>query len=231
MPKKYPYLYAFVELFYPRLCLVCGEKLISSEDYICLKCLLHLPRTNYHNTAENPMEQLFYGRVRVERATAYFDFKKGSSYQKILHYLKYRGMKELGEYMGAQFATEIRDSDLLQSIDLICPVPLHPKKERKRGYNQSQHIAIGLSEKSGIPVDNRSLVRKQFSSTQTRKTRWERWENVESIFEVANPEAFEGKHVLLIDDVVTTGATLEACAATILKHCQAKISILTLAIA
>jgi len=231
MPQKFTYLHAVLELFYPRLCLVCGQKLISSEDYICLKCLLHLPRTNYHETAGNPMEQLFYGRVQLERATAYFDFKKGSSYQKILHHLKYRGMKELGEYVGALFATEIQDTDLLRSIDMICPVPLHPKKERKRGYNQSYHIAKGLSEKSGIPIDNRSLIRKQFSSTQTRKTRWERWENVESIFELTSPGAFEGKHVLLVDDVVTTGATLEACAATILKNCQAKISILTLAIA
>ena len=231
MSEKFTYLHAFLELFYPRLCLVCGQKLISSEKYICLKCLLHLPRTNYHETAGNPMEQLFYGRVQVERATAYFDFKKGSSYQRILHYLKYRGMKELGEYLGAQFALEIRDSELLQSIDLICPVPLHPKKERKRGYNQSYHLAKGLSEKSGIPIDNHSLVRKQFSSTQTRKTRWERWENVESIFELTHPEAFDGKHILLIDDVVTTGATLEACAATIQKRCQARISVLTLAIA
>lgn len=140
-------------------------------------------------------------------------------------------MNELGEFMGTRFAMEIQDSELLQSIYLICPVPLHPKKERKRGYNQSYLLAKGLSDQSGIPIDSQSLVRKQFLSTQTRKTRWERWENVESILELASPDAFEGKHILLIDDVVTTGATLEGCAGTIHKSCQARISVLTLAIA
>ncbi|MGQ7871414.1 ComF family protein [Sunxiuqinia sp. sy24] len=225
------YVHAFLELFYPRLCLVCGEKLITMEKYLCLKCLLHLPRTNFHDEPENAMEQLFYGRVPIQRATAYFDFKKGSPYQKILHQLKYRGMKELGEYMGAQYALELQNSEFIGAVDLICPVPLHPKKERKRGYNQSYHLAKGLSDKLGIPIEREALIRRKFSSTQTKKGRYERWENVEDIFELHQPEAFAGKHVLLIDDVVTTGATLEACAATILQNCPAKISILTLAIA
>ncbi|WP_430971608.1 ComF family protein [Sunxiuqinia rutila] len=231
MLNRSNYLNAFLELFYPRLCLVCGDKLIATETYLCLKCQLHLPRTNYHNEPDNPMEQLFYGRLPIERACAYFDFKKGSPYQKILHQLKYRGLKQLGEYMGAQFALEIQDTKWIQSVDFLCPVPLHPRKERKRGYNQSYHLAKGLSDKLGIPVEQEALIRKKFSSTQTKKGRYERWENVETIFELRHPERFEGKHLLLIDDVVTTGATLEACGATILRDCSAKISILTLAIA
>jgi ComF family protein len=231
MPLKQNYINALLELFYPRLCLVCGEKLIADENYICLKCLLHAPRTNFHLEPENRMEQVFYGRVPIERATAFFEFKKGSNYQKILHHLKYKGSKELGEFMGSRYAGEIKDSNFTQHIDLICPVPLHPRKERKRGYNQSYHLAKGLSDVLQIPIANDALVRKTFSSTQTRKTRYERWENVEDIFQVISPVSFTKKHILLIDDVVTTGATLEACAATILKSCDCKISLLTLAIA
>lgn len=225
------YFGAFLELFYPRLCFVCGEKLISSETHICMKCLLHMPRTNYHLEAGNPMEKLFYGRIHIERATALMEFKKGSPYQKILHQLKYRGMKELGEMMGRQLAYEIKDSDFIRPVDLICPVPLHPKKQRKRGYNQSDYFAKGLSEILGIPIDNQTLRRKKFTSTQTKKTRFERWMNVEGIFELVHPGTFENKHILLVDDVVTTGATLEACAQTILSGCNAKISVATLAIA
>ena len=231
MTNKNIFINSLLELFYPRLCLVCGQKLIAGESFICMTCLLHLPRTNYHTEPDNIMEKLFYGRINIERATSLFEFKKGSPYQKILHHLKYKGMKELGEFMGMQFALELTGSDFIKPIDLICPVPLHPKKERKRGYNQSYHLAKGLSDILNIPIENQSLRRKMHSTTQTKKTRFERWENVEGIFEITNPTAFEGKHVLLIDDVITTGATLEACASAILKNCQAKISILTLAIA
>lgn len=231
MLNRSNFLNAFLELFYPRLCLVCSDKLIATETYLCLKCQLHLPRTNFHTEPDNPMEQLFYGRLPIERACAYFDFKKGSPYQKVLHQLKYRGLKQLGEYMGAQFALEIQDTKWIQSVDLLCPVPLHPRKERQRGYNQSYHLAKGLSEKLGIPVEREALIRRKFSSTQTKKGRYERWENVGTIFELRHPERVEGKHLLLVDDVVTTGATLEACGATILRDCSAKISILTLAIA
>lgn len=231
MPQLVTYLQAFAELFYPRICLVCNEKLIATEKHLCLTCLLHLPRTNYHKQAENKLEELFYGRVQIHRASAYFEFKKGSSYQKVLHHLKYRGQKELGEFMGNRFAEEIKQADWIRKADLLCPVPLHPKKERKRGYNQSFHIAKGMAQSLQIPISRQDLIRKKFSSTQTRKARYERWENVSEIFELKTPAAFEGKHVILIDDVVTTGSTLEACAQTILNKCQCQISVLTLAIA
>ncbi|HKJ43247.1 MAG TPA: phosphoribosyltransferase family protein [Sunxiuqinia sp.] len=196
-----------------------------------MKCLLHMPRTNYHDEPENPMEKLFYGRIRIERATALMEFKKGSPYQKILHQLKYKGMKELGELMGQQLAHEIKNSEFIQPIDLICPVPLHPKKERKRGYNQSFHFAKGLAEILDIPIDSQAVRRRVFTSTQTQKSRFDRWLNVDGIFELTEPEAFNNKHVLLVDDVVTTGATLEACAQSILSSSDSKVSVATLAIA
>lgn len=231
MFEKELYVNAFLELFYPRLCVVCGQKLISGENSVCLKCLLHLPRSNFHNEPDNPMEQLFYGRVRIERAAAFFEFRKGSQYQQILHQLKYKGKKELGDLMGNLFGADLAGSDFIGEIDLICPVPLHPKKERKRGYNQSFHLAKGLSGVLNIPVDAQTLRRKIHTATQTKRSRYERWENVEGIFEVTNPALFEGKHLLLVDDVVTTGSTLEACVQSILSCCSAKVSLAALAIA
>jgi len=221
----------FLELIFPRSCVVCQQKLIQSEQYLCLKCLLHMPRTNHAKTTDNPMEQLFYGRVSVERACAFFEFKKGSPYQQILHELKYRGQKELGEYTGKLFGASLQQDPLIRTADLICPVPLHPKKERKRGYNQSYHIALGLSQSLNIPVDHTNLIRSSHTSTQTRKSRWERWQNVEGIFETRDPAKFNGKHLILVDDVATTGATIEACASAIKSACDARISVLTLAIA
>ncbi len=221
----------FLDLFFPQLCIVCKQRLISQEKFLCLKCQLHIPKTNFHNQPNNTMEQLFYGRVPIERATAFFEFQKGSDYQKILHQLKYQGQKQLGERMGWLHGIELRDSEFASSIDFICPVPLHPKREKKRGYNQSQQLANGLGSAMNKPIRNDILVRAIHTKTQTRKNRFERWQNVDGIFELTKPEEALGKHILLIDDVVTTGATLEACAAAIKKCSDAKISIITLAIA
>lgn len=219
------------ELVFPRTCVVCGQKLLQTEKYLCLPCVLHLPYTDHHRVSGNPMEQLFYGRVPVERACAFFEFKKGSHYQQLLHELKYRGQKELGDVLGQRFGAQLAGDSVLAAADFICPVPLHPKKERKRGYNQSFHIARGLSQALGIPLNRENLYRSAETSTQTRKSRWERWQNVEGIFAVRDPELFDGKHLILVDDVITTGATIEACASAVLSRCQAKISVATLAIA
>ncbi len=225
------YLEHFLELFFPRLCIICEEKLLTQERFICLRCQLHLPRTDFYLPGETSLEQLFYGRVPVEKACAYFEFKKGSDYRNILHQLKYRGQKEIGEFFGERFGAELMVSGLFCTPDYLCPVPLHRRKERKRGFNQSYHIAVGLSRQLHVPVLAGNLRRIADTASQTRKSRYERWENVENMFEVIDPGLFDGKHLVLVDDVVTTGATLESCAAAVLSCCDAKISILTLAMA
>ncbi len=231
MKASIPVFNHFLELIFPRVCVVCGQKIIQTEEYICLKCLLHLPRTNHHLQPENVMEHLFMGRVPIVRAASFFEFHKGSNYQKILHQLKYKGQKEIGEFMGKRFAAELCETNHFSEADYICPVPLHPKRKRKRGYNQSYHIALGLSSQLQVPLCTDNLKRIKHTNTQTRKSRYDRWQNVEGIFELSKPELFDGKHLILVDDVVTTGATIEACANAILKKCDAKISVLTLAIA
>jgi ComF family protein len=228
---KFQLLTYLTELLYPRLCVVCGDRLIDHEKWICLNCLHHIPRTNFHLQSDNPVSRLFYGRVNIEYATAFFYFSKGSKYQTLLHDLKYRGMKELGEEIGKHFAIDLLKSPEFNSIDIVCPVPLHPSKEKKRGYNQSWWIASGIAKQMNKELSGNNLFRNTATETQTRKSRFARWQNVEGIFELSDPRAFSGKHILLIDDVVTTGATLEACATAILSVTNAKISIATLATA
>ena len=224
-------LFYLTELMFPRLCVVCGDKLIEQEQCICLHCLHHIPRTNYHLAPDNPVAQLFYGRVPIELATSFFRFSKGSDYQKLLHGLKYKGMMEIGAEIGKHFAIDLMQSPEFSAVDVICPVPLHPMKEKKRGYNQSWWIASGMARQMQKELSDADLKRITATETQTRKNRFERWQNVEGIFELSNPEAFAGKHILLIDDVVTTGSTLEACAQAILSKTDAKVSIATLATA
>ena len=219
------------ELLFPRLCVVCGDRLIEQEQWICLNCLHHIPRTNFHLSADNPVAQIFYGRVPIEYATSFFYFSKGSQYQTLLHSLKYKGMKELGAEIGKHFGIDLMQSPGFSSVDVICPVPLHPSKEKKRGYNQSWWIASGIAKQMNKELDAQNLKRVTATETQTRKSRFERWQNVEGIFELSNPETFEGKHILLVDDVVTTRSTLEACAVAIHSATNAKVSIATLATA
>lgn len=228
---KFQLLNYLTELLFPRLCVVCGDKLIEQEQWICLNCIHHIPRTNFHLDRDNPVARLFYGRVNIENATSFFYFSKGSNYQTLLHDLKYKGMKELGKEIGKHFAIDLQQSPEFRSVDIICPVPLHPSKEKKRGYNQSWWIAFGIAQQMNKELSSDNLRRITATETQTRKSRFARWQNVEGIFELSDPEAFSGKQILLVDDVVTTGATLEACAATILSATNAKVSIATLATA
>lgn len=220
-----------VELFFPTLCITCGERLITQEKYLCFYCWSDLPRTHFHLEPENKVAQLFWGRVQIENATSFFAYRKGSHYQQLIHYTKYRGMKDLGYESGKKFGYELRESEHFSSVDLVVPVPLHPRKERKRGYNQCSFIARGVAEVLGKPVSEGNLHRKVFTATQTRKNRYERWQNVEGIFGLNDPEEFKGRHALLIDDVVTTGSTLEACAWQLLQLPETKVSIATLAFA
>ncbi|WP_372950177.1 ComF family protein [Mariniphaga sp.] len=218
-------------LFYPQLCITCGERLISQEKYLCMKCWFDLPISRFENENENKVAQLFWGRVQIEHATSYFNYRKGSRYQKLIHFIKYKGLKELGLETGRRFGDILAEAENFNQVDTIVPVPLHPKKQKKRGFNQSEWIARGISESLNKPMLENNLYRKIFTSTQTRKNRFERWQNVDGIFGVNNPEEFENQHVLIVDDVVTTGSTLEACAYELLKVSGVKVSIATLAFA
>ena len=220
----------FFNLLFPDLCIVCNSHLVNQEDLICTKCLYDLPKTNYHKELDNPVSQLFWGRTKVEYATGFFTFSKGSDYQTMMHKFKYHGNKEIGYVLGKSFGNQIRNS-VFNQVDVIIPVPLHKSKLKKRGYNQSEWIAKGLSDALQKPMDVKSFIRSVATETQTRKSRFDRWKNVENIFKITNENALKGKHVLIVDDVVTTGSTFEACANAILKIEDTKVSIATLAVA
>ena len=192
--------------------------------------MYELPVTNFHREHDNPVAQVFWGRATVEHATAGYFFRKGNRVQKLVHSVKYRGQKEMGTVLGREMGKHLCNS-YFDNVDLITPVPLHPQKLRKRGYNQSEWIARGIAETMNKPVDTQSLARRFFTETQTRKKRFDRWENVETVFGLVRPEAFFGRHILLIDDVITTGATLEACIHAVLSATDAKVSVATLAFA
>lgn len=219
-----------INLFYPRVCLSCGEALMEQEETLCISCLLRLPKTGFHMHEENPVSRIFWGRVNIYAATSFLFFSKKGKVQSLIHHLKYKRQKEVGIVLGRLFGYELCKSPLFSDIDFIIPVPLHPKKLRQRGYNQSFMIAMGLKESLGSEVST-SLKRKTHTSTQTKKSRYQRWENVKDIFEIEEKEKLEGKSVLLVDDVLTTGATLEASASVLSEIPNIKISIATLAYA
>lgn len=225
-------LYHFIGLLYPSICCACGESLNIGEEVICLKCLYHLPRTKLHLERDNKLEKRFWGKVAFERVSAFYYFEKGSDYQKIIHQLKYKDGKDIGYTLAKYAASELIDSEDYQHFDYIIPVPLHPKKLAKRGYNQAEWIANGMSEVMKVPVEIKNLFRAIENPTQTKKSVYERWENTKGIFDIHDMALFENKRILIVDDVLTTGATLIACAEAILDKCPtAKISLFTLAAA
>lgn len=221
----------FVSLLFPRLCCGCGTLLVKNEPFLCLDCFFNMPRTNYHLAQDNPVEKLFWGRCRLEKASAFSFYTHDSRMRNIIHSLKYKGMKDVGPMLGELCANELKGSSFFEGIDVMIPVPLHPSKQRKRGYNQSELIANGISLVTGIPVETKTLCRSTYTQTQTRRRRFERWMNVEGVFRVYDYSAIKGKHILLIDDVVTTGSTMEACANELLKGEKVKVSVLAMAVA
>jgi ComF family protein len=221
----------FISLLFPRLCYACGNYLLRNENLICTECYVVIPRTNYHNEPDNPVAQLFWGRCMIEKAAAFSYYNKGSRIRNLIHNLKYKGIREIGVELGKIYGSALKSSGFMNDIDMIIPVPLHPSKMRIRGFNQSESICTGMGEAASLPVDNQSLIRIKVSPTQTNKSRYERWANVEGIFKVVNPEVIAGKHILLVDDVITTGSTIEACTNELLEVTNVKVSVAALAYA
>ena len=220
-----------MDLISPRLCVVCGNRLAVTEETLCSKCYLHLPRTDFANDLyENVMAKLFWGQIKLEKATALFYYEPHAETAQILYELKYKNHPEIGVVMGRMMAKELMKSGLFEDIDALVPVPLAKKREHERGYNQSLELAKGVSEVTGLPIANLVIRRTKFVGSQTKRRRWERNENVEHVFELVD-DNISDQHLLLIDDVVTTGATVIACAKEMQKASNVKISVLALGFA
>lgn len=224
------YLDNFADLLFPRICAGCDNSLATNEILICSECLYQLPRTGYCREEDNPVARMFWGRIYLQNACSYLHFQKGGRLQSIIHKLKYKGQKEIGVLLGKMLASEMAGTPYTM-VDLIVPVPLHKTKLRKRGYNQSELICKGISEIINKEINTTGLKRLVTTSTQTHKQRYDRFENVKGIFKVTDPKIFENKHILLVDDVLTTGATLEACAIAFNGVPGIKISVASLAFA
>jgi ComF family protein len=223
-----------LSLLFPEICHACDEPLARGENFICTSCNVKLPYTDLHlhgATALNTLQQKFWGKVPVRFAFAYLHFKPKGRVQRLLHKLKYKGAHELGEHLGKRYGALLADHHYADQFDLILPVPLHRLKLRRRGYNQSDSFAKGLSEAMQVAWSNSMLLRTIDTDTQTKKSRLDRWQNVEHVFEVKSPDKLKEKRVLLVDDVLTTGATLEACAAVLLQSGCSEVSIVTIATA
>jgi ComF family protein len=224
------YIKQFIRLFFPLNCPACGENLLEGERFMCTKCLYEIPKTGFHLSEDNPVNRLFYGITRVQYASAFYYFIKGSKFRHLIHKLKYANRPDIGRELGKMFGTELQGS-FFDHTDVIIPVPLHASKKRSRGYNQSEAIAEGLSQTTGKPLVIDVLERHVFTETQTKKTPEQRRENVSDAFRVKTPEIIRGKHVLLVDDVATTGSTLTACAEELLKVDGVRVSVAVLAYA
>jgi len=225
------YISDFISLVFPKICAGCGNSLWKQEEVICGYCEFHLPRTNFHFDLENPVTRLFWGRAFIQTGAAFLYFNKGSRVQRLIHQLKYKGKKEIGIFLGSQYGQVLKTAPGFNTADAIIPVPLHKKKYMKRGYNQSEQFANGLNVSMKIPVENHLLIRNKATETQTRKSRFSRYENVHETFTVCNPENWMGKHLMLVDDVITTGATLESCILALNIIPDVKISIACIATA
>jgi ComF family protein len=204
---------------------------MRNENLICTECFVVIPRTNYHFIEDNPVAQLFWGRCLIEKAAAFSYYNKGSRIRKLIHNLKYNGIREIGYDLGRLYGLSLKTSGFINDIDIIIPVPLHPVKKRIRGFNQSETISMGIADATHLPVDLKSLARVLVSATQTKRSRYERWTNVEGIFQVLDSQTIMGKHVLLVDDVITTGSTIESCTNELLKIEGVKVSAVALAFA
>ncbi|MBS1600185.1 MAG: ComF family protein [Bacteroidetes bacterium] len=221
---------SFSHIFFPHICVGCGTDLIDDSQLICLHCMHKLPVTHFELHANNPIEKIFWGRAPIQSASAQYYFTKNSILQQILHQFKYEGKKQIGTYFGKIIGETLSKSNRFNNLDALVPLPLFASKERKRGYNQATVLADGISSVIKVPVLNNCIERISATETQTLKNRMERWHNISGKFRLKNKEHLIGKHILLVDDVITTGATLDACANEFLKE-EIRVSIVTLACA
>lgn len=221
----------FLALFFPSYCLTCSASLVSGEDWVCTACCYDLPQTTYHQVLDNLVAQKLYGRLPIKYGMALYKFRKTGKVQTLLHHLKYKRKPTLGRWLGRRYGTILKEARLDQRFDLIVPVPLHSSRLRQRGYNQSDYFAQGLAEMFQIPWNNQCLVRTRATPTQTRKNRVERFKNVEEAFCITNSAVVDGQRLLVVDDVITTGATLEACSTVLLAAGSKAISVAAIAVA
>ena len=221
----------FLNLFYPRICHMCDHILINKERVICTNCRHELPVTNFPLDNDNPVQKVFYGRVKIEYATSLLLFSKKGNVQKLIHQLKYRGHREISEFLGAWMGARLAEENLGLKIDAVIPVPLHKKKLKSRGFNQVEDFGKEIARNLNVPYMDNVLLKTSFTTTQTLKTRLSRWGNVEETLVLVNPELITNKHILLVDDIITTGATLEACSRVLGEAGGVKISIASMALA
>ena len=218
----------FVSLFFPNYCLACSTSLVGGEETLCTRCIINLPKANYA-LEDNGIKDKLTGRLPIEYGLVFLKMKKGGVVQRMIHQMKYHHHPEIGVKLGKVFGKELIEKGLMNALDIITPVPLHKTRLRMRGYNQSSKLAEGISYALGIPCDESLSIRKGKTKTQTRKSKADRWENVKDVFEVSNQQSIAGKRILLVDDVITTGATLEACGMHLIQSGCASLSVACLA--
>ncbi len=220
---------SFSHLFYPSICFGCGKKEIEEWEFICLDCSISLPYTGFEQIRDNPVEKLFWGRCKILYASSTFYYIEKTSLQKLIHQVKYKEQEKLGVYLGQKMGRRLQFTFERNEADLLIPMPLHPKKLKSRGYNQASLLCEGITNKTGCAFDETVLIRTENTSTQTKKTRMDRWKNVNEVFAITKQENILDKNIVLVDDVITTGASTEACAQTLLQHGAKSVAICSLA--
>lgn len=220
-----------INIFFPQVCYGCNSFLSDNEKYVCTSCRHELPVTNFHFDNKEAVKKVLYGRVKLEHATALLRFEKKGIVQQLLHKLKYKGYEDIGLLLGGWLGTELKEMGDYNDIDIVIPVPLHKRKLKKRGYNQVEKFAKEVASILEVPYKDQVLQKSSSTSTQVFKKRIARWGDKDEVFTLANPSLIANKHILLCDDIITTGATIEACANELLKAPNVKISVVTMAIA
>ena len=221
---------SFLHLLFPHVCIGCGSDILNEKTVLCMRCIDVMPETNFELHPNNPVEKIFRGRLPLVAGTGQFYFTKESLMQHLIHQFKYKGNKELGLQLGKIMGEQLQKSGRFD-VDAVVPLPLFPAKEKRRSYNQATILCDGMAESMKIPILNQVISRPQHTETQTKKGRIERWKNMEGKFVLKNPDAIRNKHLLLVDDIITTGATLEACGNELLQVENVRLSVATLCVA